>query len=197
MSTKSMHQKDATLLFVDDDVDVAEGLASALSSHFRAIHCADTLKTARVLAEVLRPDVVLLDVGLPDGSGLELAKELSLRHPVPLMVVMTGGATRVESFQASRFGVAALIEKPFAPTDFVEVLAEAASTYPSLQMVAAMNVGRTPLYDARQVVRQAMLGEALAKAEGNRTRAAKLLGVTRQTVDQYVKERESEATVAV
>ena len=65
-----------TILHVDDDVDILEVTASALSGAAE-ITGVGSLAEAREALKQARPDLVILDLGLPDGSGLDLLPDLS------------------------------------------------------------------------------------------------------------------------
>ncbi|WP_454885510.1 ATP-binding protein [Sphingomonas oryzagri] len=66
-----------TLLHIDDDLDMLEVTATALAEHGRMLR-ATTVASARELLGQQTPDIVILDVALPDGSGLELLPDLFL-----------------------------------------------------------------------------------------------------------------------
>ena len=72
------------LLLIDDDQELCELLSSWLSQEgFLVRACHDGLSARRALAETA-PSAVVLDVMLPDGSGLELLKQLRNEHPDPV-----------------------------------------------------------------------------------------------------------------
>jgi CheY-like chemotaxis protein len=82
-----------TLLIVDDN-DAFRAIARAvLADAFRIVGEAADAATAIASAAELDPDVVLLDVELPDGDGFEVASTLSLRGDRPA-VVLTSGLSR-------------------------------------------------------------------------------------------------------
>jgi PAS domain S-box-containing protein len=64
-----------TLLHIDDDIDMLEVTATALADQGRMLR-ATSLASARAALATKAPDIVILDLGLPDGSGLELLPEL-------------------------------------------------------------------------------------------------------------------------
>jgi DNA-binding NtrC family response regulator len=64
-----------TLLHIDDDLDMLEVAATALAEHGRMLR-ATTVAAGRELLSRQTPDIVILDVALPDGSGLELLPDL-------------------------------------------------------------------------------------------------------------------------
>jgi DNA-binding response OmpR family regulator len=80
-----------SILLVDDDVDFAELMAEALRDEGHRVAIARTAAAAQELAGVLRPDVVLLDLGLPDADGYSVARSLrGMLPPLTPIVVVTG-----------------------------------------------------------------------------------------------------------
>lgn len=76
-----------TVLQVDDDVDLVQVVAASLKGAARVLR-ADGLASARAVLASERPDVVILDIGLPDGSGCELLPSLVTRagKPIPTII---------------------------------------------------------------------------------------------------------------
>jgi len=114
-------------LLVDDDVNFALGLAEVVGREGFATKTANTLKEAK--AEIARsvPDVLLVDLHLPDGSGLDLFKELE-GSPGAEIILITGQATVDTAVEAMRRGASDYLIKP---VDFVrvkQVLANVART---------------------------------------------------------------------
>lgn len=98
-----MADRKPTILHVDDDRDILEVTASALAATAEMIP-AESLAAARAVLSRVRPDLVILDLGLPDGSGLELLGDLGDERgrTVPVIVYsaqeMDGSlANRVEA----------------------------------------------------------------------------------------------------
>jgi len=88
------------LLIVDDEIDFADALAVFLRHEGYAVATAYTLADARAAIRTQTPQLVVLDVRLPDGSGLDLLAELRL--PRPAVIVLTGfGTSRLRSTRCS------------------------------------------------------------------------------------------------
>lgn len=87
----TLHQQTAhrkpRVLHVDDDLDILEVTASALGSNVE-VTAAESLAAARVVLSQMKPDLVILDLGLPDGSGLELLGDLVDEEGGPIPVVV-------------------------------------------------------------------------------------------------------------
>lgn len=114
------------LLVVDDEPHIGLLLRLKLEARGYEMRLARSLFEARaVLAtEAERPDAVLLDLHLPDGSGVDLLRELRGRPAtatLPVMVLTAEGEERVLA-EARQLG-AATITKPFSPTKLTEQVA--------------------------------------------------------------------------
>lgn len=79
-------QRKAVILHIDDDDDTRELFSAALAGRGLLVS-AGSLASARTILEARRPDIVVLDLGLPDGSGQELLAELkALDRPLPVII---------------------------------------------------------------------------------------------------------------
>ena len=100
-------------LLVDDDSDAAETMAMLIANEGFTVATAGSLRDARRQIALQEPDIVLLDLMLPDGSGMELfndAKQL----PNAELVLITGHASLDTSIQALRLGAADYLVKPMS-----------------------------------------------------------------------------------
>ena len=100
------------ILVVDDEVSIARSFGRFLSGHDFVVDTAGDLAGARKVIGAEVPDLVVCDVRLPDGSGLDLLDELKSDHPQVLFVVITAYATRDTALQALKSGAADLLTKP-------------------------------------------------------------------------------------
>ena len=121
-------------LLVDDDADAAETMAMLIASEGFTVATAGSLREARRQMSLQEPDIVLLDLMLPDGSGMELfndAKSL----PNAELVLITGHASLDTSIQAFRLGAADYLVKPMSLKQLQGVLSRV--TKPSAMKAAA------------------------------------------------------------
>ena len=91
-----------TLMIVDDEQNFAESLRMAIEDTF-TVSVAVSLERARQILKNGVPDVILLDLRLPDGYGVELLNELEGYSRLPIVIVMTAFAT-VDSFIRTQQG---------------------------------------------------------------------------------------------
>ena len=78
-----------TLLIVEDEAVLARNLQKAFARGGFAVHHAATIADALRLADEVHPEVVLMDLRLPDGSGLDTLPELLAREPDAAIIMMT------------------------------------------------------------------------------------------------------------
>jgi DNA-binding response OmpR family regulator len=103
----------AVLLLVEDDHTLGMTLEVSLAGEGHEIHLCRTLEAARRALVAHSPDLVLLDLGLPDGHGLELCRELRAQGSIIPIVVLTAQGTvhaRVDGLDA---GADDYVTKPF------------------------------------------------------------------------------------
>ncbi|MDD2713529.1 MAG: sigma-54 dependent transcriptional regulator [Simplicispira sp.] len=130
-------------LIVDDDADAAEMLAALIAAEGYNVATAHSLAQAKKCMVLQKPDLVLLDLELPDGSGLSLFGEES-----PLcnaqVVLITGHATLETSIEALRLGAADYLIKPVNPTHLRGVLSR---VMPPAVMAAELQSWRQKLQE--------------------------------------------------
>jgi DNA-binding NarL/FixJ family response regulator len=120
-----------TVLLVDDHDLIRQGLARAFERQedFRVAGQAASVAEAEDLAGRLSPDVVVTDVRLPDGTGLDLVRTLRANTPDVGIVVLTMYAGDEQLFAALEAGASAFVAKD-APADDVVAAARHASVSP-------------------------------------------------------------------
>ncbi len=107
-----------SILLVDDEVGIAQPLASALEREGFSTTVVGTAAEALLAAKRLDPDLVLLDLGLPDGSGFDVCRELrsSSRTPVIMLTARGEEADRVAGLE---LGADDYVVKPFSAREVV------------------------------------------------------------------------------
>jgi DNA-binding NtrC family response regulator len=111
----------ANVLIVDDDTGFTSGMAQVLRHLGHTISCADTLADARRLFAGRKPDLLMLDLMLPDGSGLELLEEV--KDAPPNRIVIVTGHPGVKSFIQGVAGPGvSFLTKPVEAKDIVGLL---------------------------------------------------------------------------
>lgn len=111
------------VLIVDDNVDTTDSMAILLEMAGHRVETAQDGRSALEAAARRRPDVVLLDVGLPDISGLELARRLRETIEGRLRIIGISGHGRDQDHLAAReAGIDLYLVKPVDPGRIVELV---------------------------------------------------------------------------
>jgi DNA-binding NtrC family response regulator len=105
----------ASILVIEDEAVLAEGIKRTLDRVGHAVAVATTARDGQSRCHDLRPDVILLDLHLPDGSGLDLLPKLVTA--CPNVVIMTAYATVADAVRAIKLGARDYLQKPLNMDD--------------------------------------------------------------------------------
>src|SRR5689334_10321217 len=122
-------------LAVDDDPNFLSALAELIEGQGFTTNTACTLRDARAQVSHKIPDVALVDLYLPDGSGIDLLKDLELGASTEV-VLMTGHADVESAVQALRLGASDYLTKPLDIGRLKSILANVASVQPAPAVAA-------------------------------------------------------------
>ncbi len=103
----------ATILVVDDELGIRALLSEILADEGHTVELAENAAQARLVRESLRPDLVLLDIWMPDVDGVSLLKEWSAAGQLTMPVIMMSGHGTIDTaVEATKYGAIAFLEKP-------------------------------------------------------------------------------------
>jgi DNA-binding NtrC family response regulator len=105
----------ATILVVDDEIGIRELLSEILGDEGHLVLLAENAGQARILREKEPPDMVLLDIWMPDTDGVTLLKEWSVKGLLTMPVIMMSGHATIDTaVEATRIGALDFLEKPIS-----------------------------------------------------------------------------------
>jgi len=103
----------ATILVVDDELGIRALLSEILTDEGHSVEVAENAAQARLMREQCKPDLVLLDIWMPDVDGVTLLKEWSANGQLTMPVIMMSGHGTIDTaVEATKFGAQAFLEKP-------------------------------------------------------------------------------------
>ncbi|MBP0445387.1 sigma-54-dependent Fis family transcriptional regulator [Roseomonas sp. SSH11] len=144
------------VLVVEDEAVLARNLQRYLQRQGLEVRSAGTLREGLREVEEFRPDVVLLDLALPDGNGMTLLEQIRARDPQAKVIVMTGHGSVQTAVEAMKAGAWDYLGKPLALAE-VKLLIDRAAGEERLEGRLSYYRGR----DARQSGLEQLLGESL------------------------------------
>ena len=123
-AAKAAPQKALHILIVDDNLDQVHSLAFLLSHSGHAVDYAINATVAMDLAERLQPDVIVLDVALPDGSGLDLCQRIRQFDQTTPILFYSAAAYATDHDLAMKCGAQAYLVKPTQPSELCDLVTE-------------------------------------------------------------------------
>jgi DNA-binding NtrC family response regulator len=192
----------AKILVVDDELGIRDLLFEILNDEGHTVELAENAAQARAARQRGAPDLVLLDIWMPDTDGVTLLKEWRGAGLLTMPVVMMSGHATIETaVEATRIGAQAFLEKPITlqkllkavgtalarsaelrravqTTAIIQNTSPAALTALSPQERQTFQLDK-PLRDARDAFEKAYFEFHLAKEDGSMTRVAEKTGLER------------------
>jgi len=106
------------ILFVEDEPSISQPFSKALAREGFEPHVAATAARALELQESLEPDLILLDLHLPDGDGREVCRTIRARSGVPI-IILTARGTEIDRIVGLELGADDYVVKPFSGAEVI------------------------------------------------------------------------------
>jgi DNA-binding NtrC family response regulator len=208
----------ANILVVDDELGIRDLLFEILNDEGHTVELAENAAAARAARLAGRPDLVLLDIWMPDTDGVTLLKEWASSGQLTMPVIMMSGHATIETaVDATRIGAQAFLEKPITLQKLLKAVEQGLSRKPAataapkqqVQGVSAMPSGGAfvasaqtvllpathqsfeldmPLREARDAFEKAYFEFHLNQENGSMTRVAEKTGLERTHLYRKLKQ---------
>ena len=190
----------ANILVVDDEIGIRELLSEILGDEGHTVTLAENAAEARAARRAEAPDLVLLDIWMPDTDGVSLLKEWSAGGLLTMPVLMMSGHATIDTaVEATRIGATDFLEKPIALAKLLAAVKRGLTlraaprggnaVMPSPAVAAAVEALpaptasglnlELPLREARDAFERAYFAYHLAREKGSMTRIAEKTGLER------------------
>ena len=152
----------ATILVVDDELGIRALLSEILTDEGHTVELAENAAQARQVRESLRPDLVLLDIWMPDVDGVTLLKEWSAGGQLSMPVIMMSGHGTIDTaVEATKFGASAFLEKPITLQKLLRAV-EQALVKPNQRVAPSLKGSRPELMGGSDAIVTQPAGLSLA-----------------------------------
>lgn len=208
----------ANILVVDDELGIRDLLSEILFDEGHQVELAENAAQARQARQRMRPDLVLLDIWMPDTDGVSLLKEWAASGQLNMPVIMMSGHATIDTaVDAVRIGAQAFLEKPITLQKLLKAVEQglsretpklvqpspmdgSASAAPEIRaMGAAISIESTPqdeqrfdldkpLREARDAFEKAYFEFHLHQEGGSMTRVAEKTGLERTHLYRKLKQ---------
>ncbi len=158
----------ANILVVDDELGIRDLLSEILFDEGHQVDLAENAAQARLSRQRQRPDLVLLDIWMPDTDGVSLLKEWATNGQLDMPVIMMSGHATIDTaVDAVRIGAMAFLEKPITMQKLLKAVSDGlarqapptAQAAPAPAPVASGAMGGAATVPPRAPVPAAMSGE--------------------------------------
>jgi two-component system response regulator RegA len=173
MTTASERRDNRTLLIVDDDERFRVRLMQAFAARGFEVRGAADYQEAVASATDDSPELAVVDLRLPGGSGVDLIRELKGLDSTTNVVVLTGYGSIATAVESVRAGATTYLTKP-VDADQIAYAFDGSGALPSAPQVVP-SLARVEWEHIQRV---------LADCDGNVSRAAKLLGIHRRSLQR-------------
>jgi len=188
------------ILVVDDEIGIRELLSEILFDEGYHVSVAENAAQAREFRNRLAPDLVLLDIWMPDTDGVTLLKEWVAEGLLTMPVIMMSGHGTIETaVEATRIGAADFLEKPVALQKLLDTVAKAIRQ--GAPRIRPADHGEVvdaapqfllpldlPLREARDFFDTLYFNHHMQKENGNMVRVAQNVGLERTHLYRKLKQ---------
>jgi two-component system response regulator RegA len=175
------------LLIVEDCAQLRHTLTTVFAPRVGSVRTVGSVAEAQIALKAFDPDLLVLDFALPDGDGFDVLTLVAAQERLPAIVAMSGSAAPGEAFRLAQLGVRAFVSKPINLDELEDAVAQSLTSAPDLQPLLRASVGHRSVHDVEDQVRATMVTEALARTEGSKKGAARLLAISRQLLQHILK----------
>lgn len=135
----------AKILIVDDEIGIRELLSEILRDEGHDVALAEDAAAARTARSASCPDMVLLDIWMPDTDGITLLKEWAVAGQLTMPVVMMSGHGTIDTaVEATRIGAIDYLEKPIALQKLLSAVKRGLQRKPSVPVPATLTLAAFP-----------------------------------------------------
>ena len=204
----------ANILVVDDELGIRDLLSEILNDEGHQVELAENAAQAREVRLRMQPDLVLLDIWMPDTDGVSLLKEWATSGQLSMPVIMMSGHATIDTaVDAVRIGAKAFLEKPITLQKLLKAVEQGLAKEPARMVanpVQASTLVRTtvqsvelsttlssvaqsfdlarPLREARDDFERAYFEFHLSQEGGSMTRVAEKTGLERTHLYRKLKQ---------
>ncbi|MCY0386875.1 response regulator [Robbsia sp. Bb-Pol-6] len=134
----------ATILVVDDEMGIRELLSEILGDEGHAVELAENAQQAREYRQHSTPDLVLLDIWMPDTDGVTLLREWALQGQLTMPVIMMSGHATIDTaVEATKIGALNFLEKPISLQRLLKAVEQGLARGASLPVPEAARAAAT------------------------------------------------------
>ena len=135
------------IVVIDDERNVQATLSAVLQRNGFAVETAPNAAQGRRKVAEMNPDLVLLDLGLPDADGLDVLKELKLANPGCAVMILTANDSLANAIESIKLGAFHFLPKPYAVEELISLCRRALEQQALVAKTAVLEKEKAHLQD--------------------------------------------------
>lgn len=139
--------KDLTILYIEDDSEIQKYIAEFLGRYTTHLYLSQSAEEGMELCQRVAPDIILLDINLPNKSGIDFARELRLHDRNTRIIISTAYTDKEFLLTAVELELTRYLVKPVTSVELVDAFGKAAAEYAELRPVTKVDLGEGFYYD--------------------------------------------------
>lgn len=136
-----------TIVIIDDERTIQATLTSVLQRHGYEVHIGPTASQGKKKVDEIRPDLVLLDLGLPDADGIDVLRDLKTAHPDVPVMILTAHDSLANAIESIKLGAYHFLAKPYAVEELLSLCGRALEQRALTHEAATLRVEKEQLQE--------------------------------------------------
>ncbi len=158
-----MNERIPTIVVIDDERNAQATLTAVLRRNGFAVEIAPTAAQGRRKVAELKPDLVLLDLGLPDADGLAVLKDLKAEQPEVPVMILTAHDSLANAVESIKLGAFHFLAKPYAVEELVSLCGRALEQRALVERTAALEKEKAQLQIKLRAAEEQLAPVALSR----------------------------------
>ncbi len=152
-----------SILIIDDERTIQLTLSAVLERHGYTVHIGPSASLGKRKVEEVRPDLVLLDLGLPDAEGLQVLRDLKASHPDLPVMILTAHDTLANAIEAIKLGAFHFLSKPYAAEELVCLCGRALEQRALVEQAVTLKLANATLQERLRLAEEKLAPVAISR----------------------------------
>src|SRR6185369_10036153 len=152
-----------TIVVIDDERTVQATLSAVLERNGYRVHIGPTASQGLDRVRDTKPDLVLLDLGLPDADGLEVLRKLREENPKRPVMILTAHDTIANAIESIKLGAFHFLSKPYAAEELLSLCARALEQQDLVQETETLRAEKQQLQERLRAAEEQLRPVAISR----------------------------------
>lgn len=152
-----------SIVIIDDERTIQLTLSAVLERHGYTVHVGPSASLGKRKVEEVRPDLVLLDLGLPDAEGLQVLRDLKAAYPDLPVMILTAHDTLANAIEAIKLGAYHFLSKPYSAEELLSLCGRALEQRALVEQAVTLKQANATLKEQLRVAEEKLAPVAISR----------------------------------